>query len=342
MSIFKDFFVKEKPVFTGITRGLGGFGFGAAGDGGGGASGFQASGGTKITSGDYTIHHFPCPSRTADAADNFIIAGSGTVDVCLIGAGGGGASGWPGSFSGGGGGAGAVVIKFNQSVTAQSYPIVTGHGSVPFGKTGTDRTPSGTNYDGSPSTALGLTGPGGGAGGGQGTAGNVGGSAGGPSHGATGDQDGDGVPYPGSGPLESPPAGWGNDSGAGASATFAAGGGGGAGADGSGRVGGAGIDLSPLFGTSLGVSGVFAGGGGGGTFGGGHNAGGSGGGGESGSNSPVTDGNGADGVLNTGSGGGGSDGSAPGPDTENWQYGGGGGGAPGIVIIRYLTSQIGT
>ena len=31
MSIFRDFFVKEKPVFTGITRGLGGFGFGASG-----------------------------------------------------------------------------------------------------------------------------------------------------------------------------------------------------------------------------------------------------------------------------------------------------------------------
>ena len=30
MSIFRDFFVKEKPVFTGITRGIGGFGFGKA------------------------------------------------------------------------------------------------------------------------------------------------------------------------------------------------------------------------------------------------------------------------------------------------------------------------
>ena len=29
MSIFRDFFVKEKPVFTGITRGIGGFGFGS-------------------------------------------------------------------------------------------------------------------------------------------------------------------------------------------------------------------------------------------------------------------------------------------------------------------------
>ena len=53
-NIFKDFFVKEKPVFTGITRGLGGFGFGASG-GGGGGSPFGASGGTKITFGDYTV-----------------------------------------------------------------------------------------------------------------------------------------------------------------------------------------------------------------------------------------------------------------------------------------------
>jgi hypothetical protein len=35
MGIFNDFFVKEKPVFTGIARGLGGFGFGAAAGGGG-------------------------------------------------------------------------------------------------------------------------------------------------------------------------------------------------------------------------------------------------------------------------------------------------------------------
>jgi len=41
MSIFRDFFVKEKPVFTGITRGVGGFGFGkVSGGGGGGPIGF--------------------------------------------------------------------------------------------------------------------------------------------------------------------------------------------------------------------------------------------------------------------------------------------------------------
>ncbi len=122
MSIFRDFFVKEKPVFTGITRGLGGFGFGASGSAAGGG-GFSATGGTKITYGSYTIHHFPCPSRTANATDNFIVTGSGTVDVCVIGAGDGGGSGMPGAYSGGGGGAGGVVIKFDQPVTEQSYPI---------------------------------------------------------------------------------------------------------------------------------------------------------------------------------------------------------------------------
>tara|TARA_Y100000589_G_scaffold329452_1_gene376048 strand:+ start:780 stop:1763 length:984 start_codon:yes stop_codon:yes gene_type:complete len=320
---------KEKPIFTGITRGVGGFGFGAAVDGGGGAGGFQASGGTKITSGDYTIHHFPCPSRTVNATDNFIITGSGTVDVCVIGAGGGGASGDPGAFSGGGGGAGAVVIKLNQPVTAQSYPIVTGHGS--------DRVDTGANQSGSDSTALGLTGAGGGRGGATGGIGAAGGSAGGPSHAAPGVIAGTGVPYPGSGPLESPPAGWGNDSGDG-SADYNGGGGGGAGGAGSNRTGGAGLDLSPLFGTSLGVSGVFAGGGGAGAYSGPAGSGGSGGGGNSGQ-SGAGNGDGIAGTLNTGAGGGGSDGSASGAVAP---FGGGGGGAPGIVIIRYLTSQIGT
>ena len=40
MSIFRDFFVKEKPVFTGIARGVGGFGFGS---GGGGAAASAAT-----------------------------------------------------------------------------------------------------------------------------------------------------------------------------------------------------------------------------------------------------------------------------------------------------------
>ena len=35
MGIFNDFFTKEAPFFSGITRGLGGFGFGKAPDTGG-------------------------------------------------------------------------------------------------------------------------------------------------------------------------------------------------------------------------------------------------------------------------------------------------------------------
>ena len=45
MSIFRDFFVKEKPVFTGIARGVGGFGFGKAADSGGGGGGSSVDSG---------------------------------------------------------------------------------------------------------------------------------------------------------------------------------------------------------------------------------------------------------------------------------------------------------
>ena len=63
MSIFRDFFVKEKPVFTGITRGIGGFGFGAAGGASGSGVAFiSASGGTETTDGNYKIHSFTHPN----------------------------------------------------------------------------------------------------------------------------------------------------------------------------------------------------------------------------------------------------------------------------------------
>ena len=54
MSIFRDFFVKEKPVFTGIARGLGGFGFAIHGVGGSSAAAsVVASGGAA----EYTFVH---------------------------------------------------------------------------------------------------------------------------------------------------------------------------------------------------------------------------------------------------------------------------------------------
>ena len=43
MSIFRDFFVKEKPIFTGIARGMGGFGFGGGTSGGGSGRGHLPS-----------------------------------------------------------------------------------------------------------------------------------------------------------------------------------------------------------------------------------------------------------------------------------------------------------
>ena len=99
MSIFRDFFVKEKPVFTGITRGVGGFGFGGgAGDSSPGAA--EATGGTKTTGGSYNYHVYltstPAPTR------NFTVTGAAmTVDYLVIGGGGSGGAYVPsGTISG--------------------------------------------------------------------------------------------------------------------------------------------------------------------------------------------------------------------------------------------------
>ena len=53
MGIFNEFFKKEKPFFTGITRGIGGFGFGGGAAGGGGV--FSASGGTQTSYSSYRL-----------------------------------------------------------------------------------------------------------------------------------------------------------------------------------------------------------------------------------------------------------------------------------------------
>jgi hypothetical protein len=103
MSI-KDFFVKEKPVFTGITRGLGGFGFGKSGGGGGGGNPLTASGGTTtyIHNG-YKVHCYynytPSPEKVFN-----VTSGTGEIQVFLIGGGG------TGNYdSGAGGGGGSAV-----------------------------------------------------------------------------------------------------------------------------------------------------------------------------------------------------------------------------------------
>ena len=110
MSIFRDFFVKQKPVFTGITRGVGGFGFGKAA-GGGEEAAFSLSGGSVNPSGlepgnGYVYHTFTGPGTlTANAPGN--------VELFLIGGGGAGGGGY-----GGGGGAGALIYRTSVPVTA--------------------------------------------------------------------------------------------------------------------------------------------------------------------------------------------------------------------------------
>ena len=93
MSVFRDFFVKEKPVFTGITRGVGGFGFGfggAASSGGGGGGGGSASGGSVSTPGNGYKYHFFTNHSSPEPFQ--ITGGAITLDYLAIAGGGSGGS----------------------------------------------------------------------------------------------------------------------------------------------------------------------------------------------------------------------------------------------------------
>ena len=324
----------------------------------------SATGGTKITEGLYTIHHFPNPSYTSPAETTFVLSnkdGPLTVDYIIIGGGGGGGAGDPGAFAGGGGGGGAVKVTTGHPITNDNYPVVSGKGgtntATPTAPAGSlDYNDLGTAQPGDSSSVFGVSAPGGGGGGGTGGAGDPGGSSGGGSHGNTTINTATGADWPGAAPLVSPPVGWGNPNHAGAP-SYVAGGGGGAGSGGppASRAGGAGIDLSPMVGTTFGGNpaadnntasgGFFAGGGGAGNYNGPVKAaGGSGGGGPSGYQPNGSDG--ARAVLSTGSGGGGGDGGTGSqnpwnpPTQPHGTFGTGGGGGPGIVIIRYLTADL--
>jgi len=115
MSIFRDFFVKQKPVFTGITRGIGGFGFGG---GGGGGESFSASGGTKITSGSNVYHVFT-------SSGSLVVSGGLAKDIELLVVGGGGGTG--GNYTGGGGG-GGVAHGPSVSISDGTYAVTVGDG----------------------------------------------------------------------------------------------------------------------------------------------------------------------------------------------------------------------
>ena len=324
----------------------------------------STTGGTKITEGLYTIHHFPNPSYTENAEATFVLADKDDpldVDYIVIGGGGAGGAGDPGAFSGGGGGGGTVHVRTGHPITSGTYPIQIGKGGTnisptpPAAPAGSENwNPWGKGQPGFASTCFGLTAPGGGAGGATSSAGDAGGSSGGGSHGNTTVTAATGDDWPGAAPLVSPANGWGNPNHAGA-ASFLGGGGGGAATGGppANREGGDGIDLSPMVGTTLGGAssvgdntasgGYFAGGGGAGYYSGPMANGGKGGGGPSGG---PTGGNGAMAVASTGSGGGGSDGSTAShnpwnpTDQPSGSFGTAGGGGPGIVIIRYLTADL--
>jgi len=320
MSIFRDFFVKEKPVFTGITRGIGGFGFGASAGGGGAGEPFSASGGTVTTPGNgYTYHTY-----SSTGPDTFVVnSGSNDIELLVV-AGGGGA----GDYRCSGAGAGGLIYYGPQPTTSTagaSFPVTTGTYNIQVGAGGPGG-PSNTSTDGTPSYFGPVVATGGGAAR-LGPAGNPGGSGGGwgvdsapqPYTTAGSGVPGQGFPGGGTGSV----GGGGNT-----------GGGGGAGergGDGSGSTGGDGGDglqfpafTGPLIGLPAlnPLNGYFAGGGAGAAgpsnFGFVGGTGGAGGGG-TGNQAGVTN-----------SGGGAASGY---PQTATTPRAGG----PGIVVVRYLT-----
>ena len=102
-----------------LTRVGNSFGFGAPS--GGGAAPFEASGGTKITDGDYTYHVFvtdtPAPAKS-------LVISSGTRENCeILVVASGGSSGYD---NGGGGGAGGVAHVPSITLTVGTHPVIVG------------------------------------------------------------------------------------------------------------------------------------------------------------------------------------------------------------------------
>jgi len=136
---------KEAPFFTGVTRGVGGFGFGKAA----GPTVFSATGGTKTTDGSYTVHTFTFPN-----SQDFVVAsGNKSVIAEILGGGGGGNSGNANWAAGGGGGGYAYASK---DIGPGTYPITVGSGASRQSGCG------GSGNSGSQSSAIGFIGGGGG------------------------------------------------------------------------------------------------------------------------------------------------------------------------------------
>ena len=133
MSMFRNFFVKEKPIFTGITRGVGGFGFGAAAAGGGGPTALTASitpgpdAGLAGATGTFTFEPGQVLKLAKDGGNDFTISFDqpASIQVFVWGAGGGQGNGTPNY-----GGGGSKVTATIDVVSGQDYLFtVGGHGA---------------------------------------------------------------------------------------------------------------------------------------------------------------------------------------------------------------------
>jgi len=172
MSFFDEFHKKEKPVFTGIARGIGGFGFGAASAAEGTASAFASGGNIDGQPGGngYIYHVFTAPGTLT-------VPGPKSAEILLVA--GGGSGGATNSSNGAGGGGAGGIVHHTQLALTGPLTITVGDGGVHpnVGDTVGD--------DGDDSTIVSPTGPwtltakGGGGGGEFSAAGRAGGSGGG-------------------------------------------------------------------------------------------------------------------------------------------------------------------
>lgn len=143
MSIFKDFFVKEKPLFTGITRGIHGFGFGSGSIDDGPLT---ISGGSVVTSPNgITYHYFTAPG-TLD-----ISSGTGSIYYTMVAGGGSGSKGTGGYVPG----------QSGQPTTAFGLSATGGGGAGGFNNPGSIGKPGGSGGGGNsglPTPSAGGTG----------------------------------------------------------------------------------------------------------------------------------------------------------------------------------------
>ena len=293
-------------------------------------SGIVATGGVEETVGGYTYRKFASSGTFA------VTAGSGNLEVLIVGAGGAG-----GGDEGGGGGAGAIMVSNPFALSQRNYTVTIGDGGTSSGS-GTGGTGGSTVFDTETAT-------GGGGGGGSTSNGGNGANGGGGAAGLGG-HSGASNGGTGTAPTFSTLTGTvhaGNDGGNGhqGSSTAPGGGGGGAGGDGvapsgagaAGGNGGVGISIAS-FPTTL----YWGGGAGGGCHGASGGTGGAGSGG-GGADSSTTGGLAGTAGLNAGGSGAGEVGGAGGVNTgaggggSGWNGSGSGGtGGKGYVVVRHL------